>query len=257
MNIFILKLVLTPIIIGATTLVSRKWGASISGWLVGLPLTSGPVVFFIALSHELDFTYQTILGIISGGFSLVAYILVYAWVAKKLNWLAALLASLLTFFAFTFLLQSVDFSFVPLSISVLITIFIGFRCMPTYRIVQVYSSETKWDIPLRILIGTSFIILVTAIAPHIGAKLSGLISTVPLFVSILTVFTHYQQSADAAINVLRGLMYGLFAFASFYFTLGSLIPNTSLAVAFVSAIVVALLTQGLTLMILNNRKSRI
>lgn len=250
MSLFLLKLILTPIIIGVTTLVGRKWGATVSGWLVGLPLTSGPIVFFIALSHDLEFTFQTILGIISGGFSLVAYILVYVWVAKKSNWLLALTASILTFIVFTLVLQNVSFSFLPLFISVLITIFVGFRLMPVYQATQAVVQENKWDVPLRILIGTSFIILITAIAPSIGAKLSGLISTVPLFVSILTVFTHYHQGRDAAINVLRGLMYGLFAFASFYFTLGSLILNSSLAFAFGIAIVVTLLTQGLTLQML-------
>lgn len=250
MDIFLLKLILTPIIIGTTTLVGRRWGAVVSGWLVGLPLTSGPIVFFIALSHDLEFTFQTILGIISGGFSLVAYILIYTWVAKKINWWLALTASLLTFSMFTLVLQNIRFSFLPLSISVVITIFIGFRLMPKYQATQKPMQENKWDISLRILIGTSFIILVTAIAPSIGAKLSGLISTVPLFVSILAVFTHYHQGSDAAINVLRGLMYGLFAFASFYFTLGSLILNSSLAVAFSLAILAALIAQGITLFVL-------
>ena len=44
-----LKLVATPALIGTATLVGRRWGQSIGGWLVGLPLTTGPVAFFIAL----------------------------------------------------------------------------------------------------------------------------------------------------------------------------------------------------------------
>lgn len=250
MDILILKLLLTPIIIGVTTLVGRKWGAAMSGWLVGLPLTSGPVVFFIALSHDRVFAFQTILGILSGGFSLVAYVLVYAWVANKLNWLMAIITSIFVFASFTYFLQNFSFAFMPLFFAVLITIIIGIYFMPKYQIVQSKASETKWDIPLRIFLGTSFIIFVTAIAPSIGAKLSGLLSTVPLFVSILTVFTHYHQGSAAAINVLRGLIYGLFAFVFFYFTLGSLILNSSLAFSFCIAMLAALLIQGLTLQLL-------
>lgn len=250
MNIFLLKLILTPILIGTTTFVSRKWGATVSGWLVGLPLTSGPVVFFIALSHDRAFTLQTILGILSGGFSLVAYVLVYAWVAKKINWYMAIATSLFVFASFTYFLRNLSFELIPLFFAVFITIITCMKLMPKYQAVQTSPPDNKWDIPLRILLGTGFIIFVTAIAPNIGATLSGLLSTVPLFVSILTVFTHYHQGSDAAINVLRGLVYGLFAFASFYLTLGSLILNSSLAFAFGIAIVVTLLTQGLTLQLL-------
>ena len=45
------KLLLTPLLIGAVSLAGRRWGPSVSGWLVGLPLSSGPVVFFFALEQ--------------------------------------------------------------------------------------------------------------------------------------------------------------------------------------------------------------
>ena len=41
------KLLLTPVIIGLVSLAGRRWGPAVSGWLVGLPLTSAPVVLFM------------------------------------------------------------------------------------------------------------------------------------------------------------------------------------------------------------------
>lgn len=35
-----LKLALTPLLITATALAGRRWGAEVSGWLIGLHLTS-------------------------------------------------------------------------------------------------------------------------------------------------------------------------------------------------------------------------
>lgn len=49
MNILALKLILAPIIIGSASLAGRRWGPAVSGWIVGMPLTSGPVIFFVAL----------------------------------------------------------------------------------------------------------------------------------------------------------------------------------------------------------------
>ena len=61
-----LKLVLTPALIGAATLVGRRWGQSVGGWLVGLPLTTGPVAFFIALDHGAAFGAAAVVGSLAG-----------------------------------------------------------------------------------------------------------------------------------------------------------------------------------------------
>jgi hypothetical protein len=52
--ILALKLVVTPALIAAATLVGRRFGPSISGWLVGLPFTSGPVSLFLTLEDVRD-----------------------------------------------------------------------------------------------------------------------------------------------------------------------------------------------------------
>jgi hypothetical protein len=44
-----LKLVVTPVLVGVASLAGRKWGSEIGGWLVGIPFTSGPIAFFLAL----------------------------------------------------------------------------------------------------------------------------------------------------------------------------------------------------------------
>lgn len=250
MNIFILKLILAPIIIGVASLAGRKWGPSVSGWIVGLPLTSGPVAFFVALSHERAFAFETVRGVLSGGFSLIAYCLTYAWLAKRFHWAISFSISMIVFAAMTLLLQNMIISFIPLFFCILGVILVGVWLMPKYEAVESTEIAGKWDIPTRILLGTSFILLVTAIAPYIGARLTGLLTTIPLYVSILTVFAHRHQGSAGAINVLRGLVYGLFAFASFYLVLGLLIKDYSLTLSFSTAALAALLTQGITLFVL-------
>jgi len=250
MNILALKLILAPLIIGSASLAGRKWGAAVSGWLVGLPLTSGPVAFFIALSHDRAFAFNTIRGTLSGGFSLVAFILTYTWVAKRFNWAVSILASILVFASMTIILQSITFPFIPLFFAVLVVIFIGLWLMPKYDVVQSDVEPGKWDIPARILIGTSFILLITGIAPYIGAQLTGLLTTIPLYISILTIFAHRHQGHKSAANVLHGLTLGLFSFAGFYLVLGLLIENSSLAISFGAATLATLLVQGTSLVLL-------
>jgi hypothetical protein len=42
MNLLALELILAPIIIGSASLAGRRWGAAVSGWLVGFPSPPGP-----------------------------------------------------------------------------------------------------------------------------------------------------------------------------------------------------------------------
>lgn len=62
METLLLKLLLTPALIAAASLAGRQWGQAVSGWFVGLPLTSGPIAFFVALDQGVGFAAATALG---------------------------------------------------------------------------------------------------------------------------------------------------------------------------------------------------
>jgi hypothetical protein len=251
MNILILKLVLAPVIIGSASLAGRKWGPAVSGWIVGLPLTSGPVAFILAVSHDTTFAFGAIRGTLSGGFSLIAFCLTYAWLARKFNWIISALGSVLIFAGMITFLQNMDIAYIPLFFMIVLVILIGLQLMPKQIELELsQSTPGKWDIPARILIGTSFILLMTSIAPYIGPRLTGLLTTIPLYAGILTIFAHRHHGHAGANSVLRGLILGLFSFAGFYLVLGLLIQNTSLLVSFGLATLSALVVQGTTLLII-------
>jgi hypothetical protein len=251
MNITLLKLLLAPIIIGGASLAGRRWGHTVSGWLIGLPLTSGPVIFIVALSHSTQFAANTVLGTLSGGFPLVAFALTYAWLATRSGWPIAISGGIIAFGVLTVIMQNFVIPLAPLFVLVLLAILLGLKFMPPKA--QLLASDEKpgpWDIPVRILIGTSFIIILTGIAPLIGPRLTGLFSTIPMYTAILTIFAHRLQGPAGAASVLRGLLFGLFAFASFYITLALLIEWAGIAPSFIAAILASLAIQGITFVVL-------
>jgi len=251
MNILILKLIMAPLIIGSASLAGRRWGSSVSGWILGMPIVSGPIVFILTLSHDATFAANAALGVLSGGLSLAAYGLTYSWLATRLRWPFTLAGSLIIFAAITLLLQNITFPLLIAFVLVLAALLTGLRFLPKETI---SSSEDiklgRWDIPIRILIGTGFILLITGIAPFIGPRLSGLLTTIPLYVTILGVFLQRQQKPAAVAHLFRGMMYGMFAFVGFFVILGILLPRTSIAVSFLSATFMAFAIQGCSLMIL-------
>ena len=96
-----LKLVLTPILVGAASLAGRRWGSAVGGWLIGIPFTSGPIAFFLALSPGPRFAAEAALGIMAGAISQAAFCLAYAWTAQRSTWIASMLAATAAFSATT------------------------------------------------------------------------------------------------------------------------------------------------------------
>jgi hypothetical protein len=92
-------------------------------------------------------------------------------------------------------------------------------------------------------ITTALVVGLTAAAPVLGPKPSGLLATFPLYAAILTVFAH-RAGAAPAVQVLRGLLLGLFSFAAFFVALGALLEPAGVATGFVAAAAVALAVQA-------------
>lgn len=260
MNALTLKLILTPALIGAASLAGRRWGPSISGWLVGLPFTSGPVAFILAITHGASFATATATGILAGAISPSLFALVYAWVARRRAWPIALATGLVVYAALTGALQVTlsahPLGIVPLFGVVVVVMALMLRLMPHPGVALASAPAAKpvappwWDLPARMVVATAFVLLLTGGASALGPLLTGLLAPFPLYASILAIFAHQQQGGAAAINVLRGLLLGMFSFASFFLMLGLLLVPAGVAGAFTCAIAVALALQAGALWVL-------
>lgn len=244
-----LKLVVTPVLVGAASLAGRRWGSALGGWLVGIPFTSGPIAFFLALDFGPRFAANAAVGIMAGAASQAAFCLGYAWAAKRAGWPASLLAATLAFAAATAVLNAILLPAPGLFLVVIVALVVSLFLMPgdTTRSVEQIDYPV-WDLPARMAVATAFVVVLTAAAPLLGARLAGLLAPFPLYATVLAVFAHRIQGSGPAVGVLRGLLLGLFAFASFFLTLALLLPE-GVAVAFAAAIVVALALQGASLVV--------
>jgi hypothetical protein len=242
-----LKLVVTPALIGAATLAGRRWGQSIGGWLVGLPLTTGPVAFFIALDHGESFAAAAVVGSLAGAVAEVAFSLAYGWSAVRWSWPPALVAGTAAYAAVAALVQGLALGAIALFALVLVALAISLRLMPRGAAGAPPVAAPRWDLPARMVLATTVVLVLTALAPRLGAQWSGLLATYPLFAAILSAFGHRLQGAGAAIGVLRGLLFGLFSFAGFCLVLALGLVPLGIAGAFAAAIAVALLAQGVSL----------
>lgn len=248
MEVFFLKLVATPLLVGAASLAGRRWGAEVGGWLVGIPFTSGPIALFLALDSGLHFAAQAATGILAGTVSQAAFAVAYAWVALRAGWTFSLAAATAGFLALTFVMAAVSLDPLPTFAVAIASLVLAIAAMPRRRATAVEPRPLPWwDIPARMVVATGFVIALTAAAPVLGSRLAGLLAPFPLYATVLSVFAQRLAGPGSAIAVLHGLLAGLFAFALFFLLVSLLLEARGILVAFTAALAAALVAQAVSL----------
>ena len=247
------KLVLTPALIAVATLVGRRFGPSISGWLVGLPFTSGPVSLFLAFEQGTIFAAAAAAGSIAGVAASAVFAVAYAAMARRFRWPASLAVASAAFAVAVTALHAMPLgSGLPLPLLALyaggVTAAIaGIRLIPPPRALDEAPAPPRWDLPVRMAVATALVVVITSAAPLLGPQLSGLLTTYPVYAGVLAVFAHSQRGGAAATQVVRGLCYGILAFATFFLAVGALVDRAGVLPAFAVAVTGAVLVQALTL----------
>ena len=66
MALFLFKLIGAPLFLAAATLAARRWGETVGGLIIALPLVSGPISVVLAVEHGADFAVNAALGSLVG-----------------------------------------------------------------------------------------------------------------------------------------------------------------------------------------------
>jgi hypothetical protein len=249
-----LKLTVTPLLILAASLASRRWGETVAGWLVGLPLTSAPVCFFLALDQGTGFAAAAGLGCLAGAGAEAGFGLAYTFTARYCGWPLAIAAGSVAFVAGATAFAAAALPLWPLVAAVCAALAVALRLMPRVEARSVVlPRRPRWDIPARMAVATALVVAFTSLAPLVGAKVSGLFATYPVFAAVLAAFGQHGRGPAAAAQVLRGLLTGLFAFTGFFAVLASTLVRLGIAESFAAATVVALAIQAVSLLVLRRR----
>ena len=257
-SLLVLKLILTPLLIGLISLAERRWGSRVGGWLVGLPLTSAPVSLFVAVELGTTFASHMAVGVLLGLISQAAFCLTYAWLAYRLNWVGSWLIGWAVFGVSTLALEQVSVTPISfLSVTLVFVIITSALLLVLFlwpRSGEAGVSPRTPGSPLlilgRMVVATGFVLLLTGTASLLGPLLSGLLSPLPIFSTVFAVFAHNLQGGNAARQILHGLVVSSFACAVFFLVVTAFIENWSLVATFSAATFCALLTQGSVLWLL-------
>jgi hypothetical protein len=242
-----LKLLLAPVLIALASLAARRWGPSVGGWLIALPLTSGPVLFFLALDHGASFAAAAAVGALAGLAAIAAFALAYAVGGRPgplVGFAYATTAFVLTGLGLQLVLD--DPTWAVLAV-VLGAVSVALRWLPDRGTVAGVAAHPRWDIPARMVAVVLLVFGLSAIAPSLGPRLTGLAATFPVYVSVMTTFTQRTAGFPAAVGLLRGLLVGLYGTAAFFTVLVVGLVPVGIPPAFLAALAAALGIQAVAL----------
>jgi hypothetical protein len=251
-DVLVLKLLLTPAVMVAATLVGRRYGNLATGWLVGLPLTSGPINIFFTVEHGPRFAGRAAVGSLSGAIGEVGFCTAYAATARR-GWPCAVASGSAGFAVVAVAVEALHLSARPLAVVLLALAAVGAlfaglwlvpHLPPAFDVPDLTPS--RFDLPARAVTATGVLLALTALATTLGPRLSGLLAVYPLYTVVLAAFAQRHAGRPAAVQILRGLLFGLFSFAAFYATLalglGRIDSAAAYAIAFTAAFAVQVLT---------------
>ena len=254
MSLFFLKIVLTPLLLASATLVARRWGPAVGGWFVGLPLTSGPLSFFLALEQGSEFASASAANSLFGQCGIAIFSIIYAKSARGTAWLRSCCYSLAVYFA---PMESLSLPSLGLPFECGMTF--AFQCVtlliigkPTAALVM--RTSPWWDLPLRMGIAVAVVLSITGFALALGPKWSGLLAPFPAFTLIMIAFAHRQYGPAAAHQIAYGVAVGGFGAICFFCIVAFALTRLGPLITFTLAALATFTMNGLILTLMLRRQ---
>jgi len=238
-----LKLTLVPLFLLVVSMSGKWWGPSIAGWLAGLPVVAGPILFILALAHGPLFGARAATLSLSAILASEAFNFGYAWTCRSRPWPVALAAGLGAWFLSACGLSILPTSPLPAAAAALAAVCFGQSFLPRSPVVPAGGPLTRSELVGRMVAGAVLTLLVTSLSGWAGPAWSGLLAVFPLLGIVLSVSSHRVHGSAFVISLLRGMVLGRFSFAAFCLLLSFSLPHQAPLLAFAEAAALAMLVQ--------------
>jgi hypothetical protein len=241
--VLLFKIILAPVLIGLVSLAGRRWGPGVAGWLLGVPLNSGPVLFFLLLEQGPRFAAGAARGSLLGILAWAAFCLAYAYCSLKLSWWWSTLAGWVAWAGAAFALQPVSLSVTWVFVLVVVALAAMLLAFPRAPQTDPILEQPKQELWLRMATASVMVVTLTGVARMLGPMRSGILSAFPAYTTILAVFSH-RYGTSSAVKVLKGVTVGLYTAATFFLVLSLSLAHLNGAWSFALALAAGLVVQG-------------
>ncbi|MCF4994795.1 hypothetical protein GIW70_06065 [Pseudomonas syringae] len=241
----ILKLLLIPGFLLLISLAGKRWGPSVAGWLSGLPVVVGPILFFLAWEQGPLFAAKSAVAALSAMFAMIAFCVTYARVAQHAEWPWALAASMTVWTVLAVALSlapaSLPFSIIAAAVALLSAPYLFPKVQPALGGAPVKSDKLVW----RMIAGAALTLVVTLLASTVGERWSGLLAVFPVLGSVMAVFSHQARGPAFTAVLLQATATGMYSFSAFCLVVALTLPSFGLS-GFLLGVAVSVAMLGVT-----------
>lgn len=246
-----IKALLTPVLVVLCAVATRRWGATVGGLLLGLPITSGPLSVFLFVEHGRSFAESSARATLLGLLAAAAFCLSYALIANGRSWWLSLGVAAAVCLGAVGLLSQVHLG---LALSMGVVAVILLLLASTSRDPQPARPKSE-RVPLRrrqlakrVVLASAVVVGITLSAGSLGPVAAGLLAPLPILVALMAVSEHRRGNRVAAVGIVRGAVLGLWGAAAFFGSVGLLLPEfgplLTYTVATGAAMVAGIASQG-------------
>lgn len=237
--ILLAKLLIAPLLLAASVFAARRWGGSIGGLLLGLPVVSGPTSAIIFAEHGAEFARTSARTALLGIVATAVFCYCYSVLAEREGWRTSLVAGYAGCLGSVWLFAHARLEFAS---SIL---FAAGALTLIARMSDLWESEPAAphvdgrELGVRMALASGAVWIVTACAWWFGPGVAGLLAPLPVLVTVMTVRTHRGGARASARTMLRGTILGSWGGAGFFSATGLLLGRVPAPLAYGIAIVMA------------------
>jgi len=249
MLLLVTKVLVAPVLLMLVALVERKWGAVVGGWLLGLPITSGPLSFLLLTEHGPRFAENAARGTLLGLVGAAVFCAAYFTVARSKSWGTSLALGVVACFAVMGAVSQIHLGFVATMVLAALVLGLVAILAASSKQTVTASAPRGRDLVFRVVIASVVVAGVAIASTMLGSQMSGMLTTLPAITATMAVTTHRSAGRDSARRLLKGSVAGLWGGVAFFAVVGVLVtivsPGLTYLAAVVAATLVACLSAGL------------
>lgn len=247
-SVLLAKLLLGPSLVVATSLAGRRWGPTVSGVLVAIPMVLGPILLLITIEQGDSFGADAAAASLLGLVALATFTVVFARVGRSQSWAVTTAAGWTAFILVALVTSQID---VP-PVAAAGAAIAGFSAAlvlipPAPHPAGPRTPPPAWDLPARAVTTAALIVTVTGVADTLGPSLAGALAPFPIATTVVAAFVLAQDGPFASTEMMRGFVRGIFGAVGFSFLVAVLLAPLGAAAAYAIGFAGVLVVQGVVL----------
>ncbi len=247
----LLKILLVPALIATVTLVGRRYGQRVGGWLGSFPIVAGPILFLLSFENGVAFGAAAAQSAFTAIVPAMIFYVVYARLAARSSWWFAAAIGIVVWLLVAFLLWQWQLALVLAAAVVVVALWWSAKAMPAQDVeapvdALVIMPPHPLELPARMVTGALVTLVTSELGKLGGASIGGFASLFPSIGLVVAAFNHARSGPGAAVHFLKGMTRGMWSVGTFCLALTLSLKSLGLSASFALAVVIAVTTHAIS-----------